>query len=406
MIRLTALSRRHSLAFGCHCWLVQQCQRAVCMSAIAFCLLANFAAAQAPVSDDVSPRATAAQASLVIVVGAPGNDEYGSHFTRWADLWAEAAQAGGVPVQWVGTDETDPNDRERLHGILQEAASQSEGPLWLVMIGHGTWDGRDARFNLRGLDVSDRELQAWLAPLTRPLAVINCASSSSPYLLRLSQPGRIVITATKSGSELNFSRFGGFLAEAIGNPEADLDKDHQVSLFEAFLIASRQTQAWYDANGQLATEHALLDDNGDAQGVRADFFTGIRPAHAAEGGVPLDGARAHQWLLVPADEERHFPAELRPRRDELELLVAQLRDRKSSFDEETYFAQLEVLLVELAQLYQQADELSEADHVTPAAPDTHSAETDAPASTTDRVTDPADAARPPRPPAPPESLMR
>ncbi len=167
-----------------------------------------------------------------------------------------------------------------------------------------------------------------------------------------------MITATKAGSELNFARFGRFLAEAIGDAAADLDKDQQVSLFEAFLMASRRTEEWYATEGQLATEHALLDDNGDGQGVRADFFSGIRPTESPEGGAALDGHRAHQWHLIPRAEERRFPDELRRRRNELELAVLQLRDQKASLEEAEYFTQLETLLVELARLYQQADRIS------------------------------------------------
>ena len=104
-----------------------------------------------------------------------------------------------------------------------------------MLIGHGTFDGREAKFNLRGPDVTDVELADWLLPFKRPVVVINCASASGPFINRLSGANRVVVTATKSGNEINFARFGQYIAEAIADPRADLDKDGQVSLLEAFL---------------------------------------------------------------------------------------------------------------------------------------------------------------------------
>ena len=77
----------------------------------------------------------------------------------------------------------------------------------------------------------------------------------------------MVVTATRSGSELNFARFGQYLADAIGDPQADLDKDGQVSLLEAFLMASGRVAEFYRTRIELATEHALIDDNGDRLGT-------------------------------------------------------------------------------------------------------------------------------------------
>src|ERR1019366_7106008 len=128
------------------------------------------------------------------------------------------------------------------------------------------YDGHSTKFNLRGPDISATDLAAALKPCLRPLAVIDCASASGPFINALSGPNRVIITATRSGSEVNATRFGGYLAKAIADPAADLDKDGQTSLLEAFLLASRETQQFYREAGRLATEHALLDDNGDGLG--------------------------------------------------------------------------------------------------------------------------------------------
>ena len=222
------------------------------------------------------------------------------------------------------------------------------------MIGHGTFDGREAKFNLRGPDMSDAELAQWLAPSKRPIVVINCTSGSGPFINRLSGQDRIVVTATKSGYELNFARFGQYIAESIGDERADLDKDGQVSLLEAFLMASSRVNEYYRNHSQLATEHALLDDNGDGLGTPADWFRGTRATSARKDGAGLDGHRAHQIHLIKSDRERQMPADLRRRRDQIELSIAALRDQKDKLGEDVYYRRLEDLMVELAQLYRDA----------------------------------------------------
>lgn len=316
------------------------------------------------------------RATLLLVCGADGTEEFGRMFDTWVDRWRKAADQGDVAVKIVGDHgETGQQPIDELRRAVAGEADGSSRPLWIVLIGHGTYDGRAAKFNLTGPDVSAEELSDWLQAVRRPLAVINCSSASAPFIDRLSGVDRVVITATQSGHEINFARFGGYLSAAINDPAADLDKDGQVSLLEAFLTASRQTESYYEGLGQLATEHALLDDNGDARGVSADFFEGLTPVKSAEGDALLDGHRAHQWHLVLSEEERRFPDELRPRRNELELEIARLRDRKAGLDEDRYYKELEPLLVELAELYEQADAMT--------------ANADGPSTSSEETTDPS-----------------
>jgi hypothetical protein len=202
--------------------------------------------------------------------------------------------------------------------------------------------------------VTDLELAEWLASLKRPVAVINCASASGPFINRLSGQNRVVVTATRSGDEQNFARFGEYLAGSIADASADLDKDGQVSLLEAFLTASSRVAEYYRTHGQLATEHPLIDDNGDGLGTPADWFRGVHAVRRARDGAAPDGARAHQLHLILSDRERSIPPEVRSRRDRLELAVSALRDRKDAMKEDEYYARLEPLLTELARIYRDA----------------------------------------------------
>lgn len=294
--------------------------------------------------------------SVALVVGAEGEPRYGELFEMWAARWEEAGARGGATVTRVdGGEEGDVSDRERLRAFLVEEPTGGDAPLWLVLLGHGTFDGERARFNLRGPDVRALELAGWLEPFERPIAVVVCAAASGPFVHRLSRRGRVVVTATRSGSEVSFAWFGEYLSAAIGGLEADLDADEQVSLLEAFRFASARTEELYESRARLATEHAILDDNGDGLGTPADGFHGVRATVVAEDGLP-DGVFAHRLHLVPSARERALSPEVRAERDALELRVAELRARKGGMDEDAYYAALEVLMLELARLYERVEE--------------------------------------------------
>jgi hypothetical protein len=293
------------------------------------------------------------QRTLVLVIGAAGEPDFAEKFSAWGDLWKQAAAQGGLQTRVVGQDTPSAeDDRARLLNILAEEISRPAGELWLVFIGHGTFDGRSAKFNLRGPNISADDLAAALKSCRRPLTVVQCASASGPFLPALSAPGRVIITATRSGYEDNATRFGGYLARAIASPSADLDKDGQTSLLEAFLLASRQVGQFYKDQGLLLTEHALLDDNGDGLGTPPDWFKGLRAVKTAAEGKTVDGVLAHQMILVRGESEQKLSPETRARRDDLERQLSALRVRKPALSEEDYYKQLEAIMVQTARLYE------------------------------------------------------
>ena len=346
---------------------------------LTICSLLLAAPPAAPAAGSVSVSSPGSgssdRATVVLVVGAEGEPEYGRDFAKWADRWSAAAATPSAELLVVGRDEASAaaTDKDRLRSVLDAQCAAADAvasarPLWLVLIGHGTFDGREAKFNLRGPDVSDAELADWLKPCRRPLAVLDCASSSAPFLNRLSGPGRVVITATRTGAENNYARFGDHFSAAVADPSADLDKDGQTSLLEAFLAAAHRTSEFYKQEGRIATEHALLDDNGDKLGTPGDWFQGTRATRSARDGAPLDGARASQWHLVMSSAEQAMPAEARARRDALELKVESLRAKKASLPEAEDYTQLESLLLDLARVYAQPSPSPAPTGAPPAAP--------------------------------------
>ena len=297
--------------------------------------------------------ATAEQRTVLIVLGAEGEADYKAGFAAQVPLWEKAAaQAGAKPVVIGAAPEIETEtDWAQIKRTLEAEPKAGTGELWVVMIGHGTFDGKESKFNLRGPDLAAGDLAAWLKPFGRPLAVINTASASAPFIGRLSGPNRVVVTATRTGKEQNFARFGPYLAEAIGDAKSDLDQDGQTSLLEAFLSASARVKEFYKTEGRLATEHALIDDNGDGLGTPAEWFRGTRATKKAKDGAELDGTRARNLPLVRSDAEEKLTSEQRARRDELELAVEALRETKSKAAEADYYRDLERLMLELARVY-------------------------------------------------------
>lgn len=318
------------------------------------------APATAPVAPPTPVAATAAAAAplsaaakVILVRGADGEPEYAAKFDAQLEAWKKAAAAAGADVTVVhGPAGDDGADVNRLQKILTALPAEGPSEVWLILMGHGTFDGKEARFNLEGPDVSTTQLADWLKPLHRPLVVINTASCSAPFLNALAGPDRVIVTATRSGSEKNYARFGEYLASALEDAASDYDADGQYSLLEWVLTAATRTANFYKTEGRIASEHALIDDNGDGRGTPLEWFQGLRAVKKTKDNIPPDGdAASHLWL-IPDDTTRRMPAEKRTARDTLEAQITTLRAKKPSLKENDYYRQLEDLLRQLASVYE------------------------------------------------------
>ena len=314
--------------------------------------------AQVPAADDsghvkVSVRTPT---KFLLVVGAAGTPEYKSQFEQDAQQWSRLAHDRQMELVTVdsGNGSSEPKQREVLQSAIVDAAKENVAQLWIVLIGHGTSERGTHKFNLVGPDVSSNELAGWLKDVTCSVIVINCSSASAPFLPELSGNDRIVVTATRSGSENNYSRFGTQLANCILDPATDIDHDEEVSLLEAFLAAAANTEKFYREQNRLATEHALIDDNGDKLGTGAEFFRGTRAVKAAQAGKQLDGLRAAQLILHSAQSAPKLSEALQARRAEIEDEINHHRLSKPSPPTDAYWDELERLLLDLADVYAEA----------------------------------------------------
>ncbi len=330
--------------------------RVCCLIGLTCAILAG------PASCDAQEEAESKSQQLLVVVGASGTPEYGEQFRAWCERWRAAAEGAKLEFRTIGIDEQPgasasdpstgvPGDLEMLQRTISEWGSvETTEPLWIVMIGHGAFDQRSATFNLRGRDISASGLAEICKDCKRPLAVVCCFSCSSPFINAMSGQNRVVISATKDPNQIQYSRFGDAMSLAMAGLEADTDRDGQTSLLEAWLFASRRTAEFYTQEGRLATEHSLLDDNGDAQGSRAELFEGLEPKKNLKEPEKVDRSLAVRWHLVRSADELRLTADQRQQRDELEQKLAELRNRRSEMAEPEYLDRLQEILVPLAKI--------------------------------------------------------
>jgi len=297
------------------------------------------------------------QQQVIVVTGASGQPEYEEAFRTWAERWKSACDSAGLECRLIGPNDSTTESSVKdtvVDDVHRWSQQKSREPLWIVLIGHGTFDGRSARFNLEGPDISASEMATVLQDSQRPLVIINCTSCSAPFVDALSAANRVVVSATKNGGQIQFARFGQALSTAIGGTEADMNQDGQVSLLEASVLASRRTQEFYDAEGRLATEHAMLDDNGDGMATRCSDWQGVRLETVSDVENP-DGELARRIHLIRSKEERLLTVDQRESRNQLESQLNLLRKQREKLSESDYLDELAEILLPLAKLYDEAE---------------------------------------------------
>ncbi|HVE16923.1 MAG TPA: hypothetical protein VNB29_09305 [Chthoniobacterales bacterium] len=265
---------------------------------------------------------------MVVAVGAEGEPVYRPIFEKESVSWSNAAGSAGLAMHVIpGSTDARNKLKETLDRLPKDG-----GDLWIVLIGHGTFDGRNAKFNLPGDDLSASDLAGWLQPFQRRIIVLNLFSASGAFLPTLSANNRVVVTATRSGAERNYSRFGEKLAASLDNPEADLDGDGRITLSELSVFATAETSKFYDGAQRIVTEHALLDDNGDRLGTETPLLT--KPQTTKGSLRNRDGSMASEISLGTAGSTLIFTATQRERREAIERQTAELRASKPELSED------------------------------------------------------------------------
>ena len=286
----------------------------------------------------------------VTVSGLGGEPDYEQRFASIAsDLDKTFKNSGGnVHVYTLAGSEA---THARLGEILSQIAGQAkpEDDFVLILIGHGSFDGVEYKFNLVGPDISGVELAALCDRIpSRRQLIVNTTSASGGSIAALQKPGRAVVAATKSGTEKNATVFARYWVEALRDPTADVDKNDAITALEAFQYAANKAAGFYDSQKRLATEHAVFEDTGKNEPVRAP---------ATESG---EGLLLSSFTLVrmgAAQKAASDPAkrELLGKKEELEQKIDALKYGKAAMSDEDYKQQLTAALVELARVQQELD---------------------------------------------------
>lgn len=279
------------------------------------------------------------RAFLLIVVGLAGDPEQSELFRKWAaDLTAASERLGIARTQIIQVGDERPATRDGIQKGFADLAQRATADdlAMIVLFGHGTFDGRAAKFNLSGPDLTAAEFKPLVDRLSaKQVVFVNTASASGPFVEVLAAPGRTIITATRSGSEQFATLFGGYFVDALTAEAADTDKNRRITMLEAFEHAKGEVARAYEREGLLATEHALLDDGGKAAATLA-----LGNAEGASG--------------LPADPKLRA---LHEERRDIERRLESLKLLKSGMPQPRYLAELEKLATELARKSREIKEL-------------------------------------------------
>jgi hypothetical protein len=280
---------------------------------------------------------------LVVITGVGGDEEHTKTFHKWATMMIDAAKKkDGLPdaniIYLSEKPDLEPSlikgrsTRENVQKTLTDLAGRARpnDAVFIVLIGHGSFDGQQAAFNLPGPDLTPADYGRLLGKFaSQRVAFVNTAASSGAFVPAVAGPGRVVVTATKTGGERNETRFPEYFVQAFTEEAADRDRNGRVSIAEAFEYAKAKVVTTFQQEGLLLSEHAVLED-----GMNGSLASSLFLA-PAQGAAKVDTSDPAIRTLV---EER----------DAIEKQIAALRLMKPSMDAAQYDAQMEKLLTDLA----------------------------------------------------------
>jgi hypothetical protein len=284
----------------------------------------------------------------VIVAGLGGEPDYQQRFIEAAKDLDRVFKGSGESAHvytLTGAQSTAAQLRDALSSIARDAKADDE--FVLILVGHGSFDGVEYKFNLVGPDVTAAQIAEMCDRIpSRRQLVVNTTSASGGSVAALERPGRAVIAATKSGTEKNATIFARYWVEALQDPAADADKSDSISAMEAFTYAAKKTSAFYDAQKRLATEHPVFDDIGRGEPVRE---AGNRQGLLLSSFIVLRLGGNLQTANDPAKRV------LLQKKEELEQKIDTLKYQKAAMDPTDYKQQLTAALVELAKVQEELD---------------------------------------------------
>ncbi len=300
----------------------------------------------------VPTAARAAERYVLLISGASGSADHAERHAKWRAMLSKTfTESMGLPADHLtvladraadGAPGEDVATREAVRATFGRYAKTltRADVLLVVLFGHSTFDGVDAKFNLVGPDLEAADWQRLLGAVPARIVFVNTTGASAPFLQRLAGPNRVLITATNNPAQQYDTVFPEFFSTAF-NADSDLDKDGRISIWEAFAYSTQRVNEYYRQRGQLSVEHAVLDDTGDGVGKEA-------------GQTGPDGSIASRTFFDTTDDpgKGAGPAlsEMINRRNVLESEFEDLKKRRSFMPPGDYEKERERVLVEIARI--------------------------------------------------------
>ncbi len=305
-------------------------------------------------------QSSSTQKYVVMLGGASAEKRYEEHFREWTlKLYDTLTEEYSYPTDQITLLLGDGDPAEpRISGACRQevivetmqmlrSKVQPGDQIIFFIVGHGTSDGGEAKFNIVGPDITGQGFAKLLAEFSEQnLIVVNTTSASYLFSAALSAPGRILISATRSRAEKYDTIFAPFFIESLINHAGDRDKNTRLSLWEAFQYARTTTEKWYSDQNRLPTEHPTLDDNGDAL-----FSTDPDPTKN-DGRLAqiayLDLLKSSLPSAISTGKNTETARQLMAQMLDYERSILLLRNRKAELLKDEYRQQLEPLLIDLA----------------------------------------------------------
>lgn len=283
----------------------------------------------------------------ILCAGLGGEPDYDTRFTS---LVNDAAKLLASPGDTVTLFTAAASRKDALQAAIAKsiAAAAPDDTIVITLIGHGTYDGTDYRFNLPGPDLTAAELDQWLVPARTRTVIVLATAASGGAISTLRAPNRVIISATRSGTEKNAVVFSRFWVDALRDAAADTDKNESVSALEAFRFAKLKTARYYETLKRLATEHPVLEDSGKGEAA-AD--------PSAENGQGLLAMRTPIVRFGEAQKALANPVKqlLLRRKESIEQAIDKLKYEKAAMPLADYRKQLATLLLQLAQTQEEIE---------------------------------------------------
>ena len=277
-----------------------------------------------------------AEVYYLIVGGLGGESGYEEQFAKDAEALAAVARRSTAQNR-VTLLKGEGATREAVVAGLESLRTRAKAAdsVIVILVGHGSYDGELYKLNLPGPDIGGDELATLLNAIpARSQLVVNATSASGAILEKWAAEGRTLITATRSGFERNATRFAQHFAAALAAGSADINKNGAITAQEAFDYASRSVADSFEKDGALATEHPQI------AGGAAARFTVARLASAG----PAEPAVTNPAVAALVAE-----------REKLDAEIESLRVRRESMETDAYLAELQRLLVQLADVQGKID---------------------------------------------------